>query len=283
MWMILACAATKTIVHPTDTAAEDSAAAEGSAVISVSSYWNNTVYVFDAAGALLGSVPDVQGAQTVSMLADGSWLVCAEGADTLLRVDPVALTATTFATDVDSPTAAVVGPDGLVYVGSFDTDRVMRYQADGTYVDDFVTAGAGGLDGPDIGLVFGPDGDLYVPGWYSKAVHRYDGATGAFKELILDADDGLTSPRALVFDTAGRLYATDWESGQIFKVEQGVTSVFVTIAYPTGMTLDGDHLLVANSRSDTVKMLDLETGDEQGVLINDDAIDGATAVHVLVR
>ena len=40
------------------------------------------------------------------------------------------------------------------------------------------SAAAGGLDGPDLGVVFVGD-ELYVSGWYSDRVHRYDGATGA--------------------------------------------------------------------------------------------------------
>src|SRR5262249_31853856 len=40
-------------------------------------------------------------------------------------------------------------------------DRILRFTEASTYVDDFVPAGAGGMD--DLNrLVFGPDGDLYV-------------------------------------------------------------------------------------------------------------------------
>jgi hypothetical protein len=43
----------------------------------------------------------------------------------------------------------------------------------------FVTAGDGGLSRRD-GLVFGPDGDLYVASMDTRSVLRYDGTTGAF-------------------------------------------------------------------------------------------------------
>ena len=44
----------------------------------------------------------------------------------------------------------------------------------GAFIDAFVSAGSGGLEGPD-GLVFGRDGNLYVSSSFSNVVLRYDG------------------------------------------------------------------------------------------------------------
>ena len=53
------------------------------------------------------------------------------------------------------------GADGLMYVTSGGNNRVMRFTASGTYVDDYVPAGSGGMTNPNR-MAFGPDGDLYM-------------------------------------------------------------------------------------------------------------------------
>src|SRR5262245_41968358 len=78
---------------------------------------------------------------------------------------------------------------GHLLVGDWDIGAVLRYSgATGTFVDAFVPKHSGGLNHA-YGVLFGPhDHDLYVssgqfggPGQL-KAVLRYDGTTGAFRE-----------------------------------------------------------------------------------------------------
>src|SRR5262249_33184485 len=74
----------------------------------------------------------------------------------------------------------VFGQDGNLYVSSFGTNNVLRYDGNtGTFLGAFVAAGSGGLRAPE-GLAFGPDGDLYVVSQGTNSVLRYDGTTGAF-------------------------------------------------------------------------------------------------------
>jgi DNA-binding beta-propeller fold protein YncE len=71
----------------------------------------------------------------------------------------------------------VFGPDGNLYVASFGTNEVIRYNGTtGVLIDTF--ASGGGLSGP-FGLVFGPDGNLYVSSLFTNEVIRYNGTTGA--------------------------------------------------------------------------------------------------------
>src|SRR5262249_62019414 len=84
----------------------------------------------------------------------------------------------------------VFDPDGNLYVNSHLTNSVLRFDgitgeprpAPGQSGADFVPAGSGGLMQPS-GLVFGPDGNLYVaahdPSAQHGAVLRYDPTTGA--------------------------------------------------------------------------------------------------------
>ncbi len=63
---------------------------------------------------------------------------------------------------VSDPVDVKFGPnDGLLYVLSAGNNRILRYTATGTYVDDYVPAGSGGMVNP-YQMVLGPYGDLYV-------------------------------------------------------------------------------------------------------------------------
>ena len=68
-------------------------------------------------------------------------------------------------------------------------------QDPGSFIDAFVSAGNGEPDGPE-GLVFGPDGHLYVSSFGTDAVLRYDGTTGSFIDAFVPSDVSIltTSP-----------------------------------------------------------------------------------------
>jgi hypothetical protein len=90
------------------------------------------------------------------------------------------------------------GPDGHLYVASYGTDQVLRYNGQtGAFLGVFVVAGGGFLDGP-IDLAFGPDGHLYVASSLSHQVVRYHGATGGSLGPFI----GSNTPTSFLFRTA---------------------------------------------------------------------------------
>ena len=104
----------------------------------------------------------------------------------------------------------VVGPDGNLYVGSNNTNSILRYDGmTGDFIDTFATGGgASGLSEP-MSVVFGPDGNLYVAGFSSHNVVRYNGTTGAFMDVFVAAGSGgLNSPEDMTFGPDGNLYVT---------------------------------------------------------------------------
>jgi len=228
-------------------------------------------------GKPLGTPAPVPGAQSIVIGPGGYLFVCAESADRVLRIDPDTLTvlearvADDPATPEDEngplngPTAAVFGPDGNLYVASFETDSILRYHGrTGAYLGPFVPSGSGGLDGPDAGTKFGPDGDLYVPSFWNDRVLRYDGLTGAYLGDFIPARRGsLRQPRDLVFHR-GLWYVASSQNGRVLRYDSAgnFVDVFATANSPYSLAfhpLDG-NLYVANQAGNHVRIHDGLTG-----------------------
>jgi len=176
-----------------------------------------------------------------------------------------------FAT-ASSPTAVTFRNDGSAFVAEFDTDSVAWFGADGSSKGTFVTSGSGGLDGPDLGTVFGPDGDLFVPSFWSGAVLRFDGTTGASKGAFVPAGSGgLTQPRQMVWrgpyvyvssDNGNRVLRYDGTSGAF--VDTFVTAGSGGLSGASGMVFYGNSLYVTSWRNNRILRYDAATGAFQG-------------------
>lgn len=101
---------------------------------------------------------------------------------------------------VAGPIDLKFGPDGNLYVANSQSDRVQRYNGTtGVFINDFVSAGSGGLDAA-TGLAFGPDGNLYVGSFQTDSVKRYNGATGAYiDDFVVAGAGGLDGANYLLF------------------------------------------------------------------------------------
>lgn len=124
---------------------------------------------------------------------------------------------------------AVREHEGLIYVVAEERRAVVRFRADTlAHVDDFillpVRVGATGID-------FGPDGDVYIGGYYSGSVHRFDGRTGADKGTVAG---GIAGPdNGLTFGPDGRLYIPAFDSSSVERWDpaSGVRDTFI----PSGL------------------------------------------------
>ena len=160
------------------------------------------------------------------------------------------------------------GPDGALYVASYDTDEVLRFDADGQPLGVFVTSGDGGLNGP-ADLDFGPDGNLWVASLIQGAVLRFDGQTGAFLGAVVPAGaNGLSGVEAIRFGPDGNLYVVSGAQNRVYRYD-GQTGAFIDIFVAPGNLLNDPHycifgpdgnLYVSSFGSSRVNRYDGQTG-----------------------
>jgi DNA-binding beta-propeller fold protein YncE len=94
------------------------------------------------------------------------------------------------------------GLDGLLYVASGSSNRVVKLDPQtGMYLGDLVTSGSGGLSGL-IGIEFGPGGNLYAASFNTNSVKRYAGDSGAsLGDFVSSGSGGLVNPNFITFAT----------------------------------------------------------------------------------
>lgn len=241
----------------------------------VSGFNNDDVLRFDAVtGRPIGSLGDVPGAQAVRFGPDGKLYACVEKLDEIRRYDPTtgALIGKFVFDDpgtpanetggLDGPTGLDWGPDGHLYVASFETDEVLKYDGvTGQFLGVFIAAGSGSLDGPDNGMQFGADGLLWVPSFWNSQVLRFHATTGAFVDAPMTSADGLNRPRDFIFHQDGFVYVSSEGNGRIYRrpLAGGAWSVFATSPSAAGIAFGKDgNLYVANSNRDSVRRYDAQ-------------------------
>ncbi len=197
--------------------------------------WNNVVEIDVTTGGYLRElVPSGRGGLTgpvgLSFEADGSLYVASSNDDSILRynadsgafIDDLVVTALG---GLDQPQYFVFGPDANgdgdeeLYVTSFGTNNVLRYNArTGAFIDDFVYAGNGGMGGP-TSLAFHSDGSLLVASSLTNSVLKFDTAgtpTFDFFKFTVENDNDLG-----IFDIDFGFLAGDPGSfnGEIFVLD----------------------------------------------------------------
>lgn len=150
-----------------------------------------------------------------------------------------------------SLSVALFGPDAnndaypdLYVAQSSPVSAIYRYDGlSGAFLDTFSSPTA--IDGLDS-MVFGPDGHLYVTGYYSNNVGRYDGSTGAFiDQFVTPGSGGLSGPTNLVFDPEGNLLVSSWNNGRVLRYS-GQTGAFLG-TFISSVNFPGDLFYLAGS------------------------------------
>lgn len=165
-----------------------------------------------------------------------------------------------------------VGPDRDLYMSSFGTREVLRF--DGHAVRVFIPGGSGGMGAPND-VEFGPDGNLYVADGFfgTNSILRFDGKTGRFLGVFATGG-GLQQPNRLAFGPNGDLYVGNaWttdvlrfhgDTGLPFPASGQSGAIFVPGSFgPYNVELavsSGGILAVTNGLSPGLRYYDAQTG-----------------------
>ncbi|HEY71239.1 MAG TPA: DUF11 domain-containing protein, partial [Anaerolineae bacterium] len=159
-------------------------------------------------------------------------------------------------------------------VASSSNDRLNWYTHD--WETDIAVVRAPGQSGPDAGLdytvdpIVGPDGNVYVSGWLSSNVVRYDPTTGAYiDEFVAAGSGGLTMATGMAFGPDGNLYVADANNRNVLRyngttgafIDEFVTAGLGGLDEAEGMTFGPDgNLYVSDYTSAAVFRYDGNTG-----------------------
>jgi DNA-binding beta-propeller fold protein YncE len=163
---------------------------------------------------------------------------------------------------LDGPLSAKIGPDNLLYVASEGSNQIKRYNwRTGAFIDDFVSRGAGGLNGP-TGIAWDAAGDLYVASFNNDAIFKYDGVTGQFlTTVVASGQGGLNGPdNGMLFGPDEKLYVPSYLSNQILRYDlaANTSEVFINgIGQPRVLVFHDDQLFITSEAADAVKRYDL--------------------------
>lgn len=241
----------------------------------VSNYFGNNVARFDTAtGSYLGSLTggSISGPLASRVGPDGLLYLCSETNQSVLRynlsthsyVDTII-----SGTGLANPTGVTFDSGNNILIANFNSSTVTKYSPTGGFLGTLVTSGSGGMSGPDIGTVIGPDGKLYVPGFNSNAVYRYNAATGAFLDTFIAAGGpgAMSQPRTILFRD-NKVWVTSDNGNKVLRygldgtfIDTFVTSGLGGLSGASGMVFGDDGLLYVSSwRNNRILRYNLANG-----------------------
>ena len=178
---------------------------------------------------------------------------------------------------LDGPSAVEIGPDGLLYVASFNNDAIFRYSYPcGAFLGNFAI---GGNLQEVRDLTFGPDGQLWVAD--ANEIKRFDAATGQFLGVIVfinSINDDFQKMRfeptsndlfvsfqgffGASFSTIARL-SFDFDPEvfieEVYQIDfGGGTEAF---AFGPGLGAEGDLFISSSASDGSIERYDLLSGD----------------------
>lgn len=227
------------LVLPALQAVSQNQSAHSQHVLYVSNFNSNTITAYDAtSGAFLGTPvqagPELSGANGFAIARDGSFYIAGQFSNNVVHYSKQGklieiLDPNNFA-GVSSPQGVNIGPDGLLYVASFDNDRIVRYDlSTARFKDNFVPVQLNGI--PHMGPIepkFESDHNLVVSTFDGGRILKYQGPAVNAGPTAAAAPVSQPAPGTLlrVFDLPPA------------PVGAAATTTTAAVAYASGTTLD---------------------------------------------
>lgn len=160
-----------------------------------------------------------------------------------------------FAQVAGGPTRMKVGDDGLLYViqWSNSNNKVLRFQLDGTFVDEYTDMGVV----QSIGVDWDDSGNLYVSSFAGGTVTKFD-PNGDFDSVHVNTN--LSGPTNVEIE-GGVMYVLDWNAGKCvrFNANDGsyIDDFITTLTNPEGLAfLPNGDLLIGDNGTNSVRRFD---------------------------
>ncbi len=223
--------------------------------------YNDQVLRFDAktgefVDVFLPSSPLLNGPHGMALTRDGSAIVATRFSSSLLIYDPQKravsqlliengrlISQTSISRDLSfrDMNGVALGPDGKVYVSSYQTGDVFRFDEEtGALLNRFVNSSADHHMHHPHNVLFGPDGHLYVTNVVEGGRHgvlRFDGRSGKFMDVFVDgAKPPIAYPSDIAFLPDGSLALVDCAKGSVLRYD-GKTGQFLGHLVPPGSGL----------------------------------------------
>ena len=119
-----------------------------------------------------------------------------------------------FAAITGGPTRMKIGPDGLIYViqWSNSINKVLRFEQDGTFVDEFTDEGVP----TSIGIDWDGDGNLYISSYGGSSVTQFN-SNGESQGVFIDSN--LSGPTNIHRESDGNFLVLNWNGGNIQRFD----------------------------------------------------------------
>jgi WD40 repeat protein len=168
------------------------------------------------------------------------------------------------------PGALGFGPDNYAYVADGGSNRILKYDRDGNFVEVFADGETSDLNGPAM-IVFDKN-TLIVSSARTNSILRYDMKTKEYMgALVPPGSGGLVTPVGLEFGPDGNLYTSSFGTNEVLRYD-GRTGEFIDKVVPASSgLLDGPRAIRFGGPNSDLYVINFNTS----VILKFDRLTGA--------
>ena len=154
-----------------------------------------------------------------------------------------------FATGISGPTRMKIGADSLLYVLQWSGNgKVLRYDLDGVFVDEFTSIGIPSA----IGIDWDNSGNLFVSSYTTGQIYKFN-STGNSEGIIISSLNGPTN----IWIENNDIFIVEYNGGKVKQYSLGGPFVndFITgLSQPEGVAFrPGGNILIGNGGTSSVR------------------------------